>query len=142
VPGPLHLPTFIHLPTSYISLLLLPSYLFPHLPFSFFLSYLSPPPFPFLFLFSTSIEHKKDSRGLAGPPEARGPRHVPFVPLLGSGTGEGGILFDPVLKMKNCNIAIVLITSGAYKKRYWLRISLVTYCGEQIFKNLKKAVLN
>ena len=42
VRGPLHLPPFIHLPTSYISLLLLPSYLFPHLPF--FFSFLFPPP--------------------------------------------------------------------------------------------------
>ena len=54
------------------------------------------------------------------------------------------LLFDlidsVVLKMKNCNIAIVL--KIAYKKRYWLRISLVTYCGVQIFKNLKKAVFD
>ena len=56
------------------------------------------------------------------------------------------LLFDlidsVVLKMKNCNIAIVLIMPGAYKKRYCLRISLVTYCGVQIFKNLKKAVFD
>ena len=47
-----------------------------------------------------------------------------------------------VLKMKNRNIAIVLIMPSAYKKRYWLRISLVTYSGVQLFKNFKKSVFD
>ena len=70
--------------------LILPFSLFS--PFSFLPIYLSlftfflfAPFFPFLLI--TSMEHKKAPRGSAGPPEARGPRHVPFVPLWGSGTG-------------------------------------------------------
>ena len=53
---------------------LLPIFLF--FPFfSFFFQYLNAPP-----------------EGPAGPPEARGPRHVPFVSLWGSGTAVPGIV--------------------------------------------------
>ena len=61
------------------------SYLFSFFIFLFFqFSLFFVCPF-FLFLLSTSIEHKVP-RGPAGPPEVRGPRHVPFLPLWGSGT--------------------------------------------------------
>ena len=73
-PPPPPPPPFIHLPTSCIfilsfSLLALSRHFYCFLPIFF------------LFLLSTSIEHKKAPRGPAGPPEARGPMHVPFVPL-------------------------------------------------------------
>ena len=54
------------------------------LQFSFLFHFLLPSSFSLLSLF---LIFKYTSRGPAGPLDARGPRHVPFMPLKGSGTG-------------------------------------------------------
>ena len=68
-------------PNPYLSF---PSHSFFKFSFLFF--------FQFFFFPSSSPLFSKylnvPPEGPAGPPEERGPRHVPFVPLWGSGTGD------------------------------------------------------